>query len=325
MLDYERMPDPEWRDLRPPEMDLTPHDDRCARCGYDLLGIEDDAPCPECGLLAERSRRADGHLSDAPPGWLRGIGIGVWLILAAHLLGGAWPFVLAGMDEMRWLWFGRPTNVWGASIRMEYVAMSGLDVAAVCLLVGVWLLTRPQRRGAGDIALRWSLRFCAVLPAAVAAGVHWSFEFVGPTLTDAWGIAAFFTLTVGCAPIPALMFALLRRLAFRVLHPRLAEHAAIVGVGLSLTMLAIPVAVWVMSRADWARSDAAMALVLAVAVASILFAGWSALNCERFALAFGRAYRGARRKWRDADRAAGADRAAETDRPAEADRPADAF
>jgi hypothetical protein len=307
MLDYEGMPVPESRDLRPPEDDLAPRGGECVRCGYDLVGIEDDAPCPECGLLAERSRQGDGHLSDAPPGWLRGISVGVWLILAAHLLGGAWPFVLTTLEEMLWLRLGRPTNVLGLPLRLEYVAVAGFDVAAVCLLVGVWLLTRPQRRDADDVVLRWALRSCAALPAVTAAGAHWSLEYVGPTQTETWATVAFFTLTIGCAPIPALMFLLLRRLAFRVLHPSLAEHAAIVGVGLSATMLAIPAVAWVLNQdADWSRSKDALLLMLAISVASFLFAGWSALNCVRFALAFGRAHRGARRKWREADRSAGA-------------------
>ncbi len=42
----------------------------CYRCGYVLHGIADDQPCPECGLLAERSRRVSDELHDTRPRWL---------------------------------------------------------------------------------------------------------------------------------------------------------------------------------------------------------------------------------------------------------------
>ena len=63
--------------------------DECFRCGYALVGIADDQPCPECGLLAARSRRATDELHLARPAWLRRLSIGTWLILAAI----TWPVV----------------------------------------------------------------------------------------------------------------------------------------------------------------------------------------------------------------------------------------
>src|SRR5215217_4158067 len=62
----------------------------CCRCGYDLRGIGDDQPCPECGLLAQRSRRKSDELHDTRPRWLRRISMGVWTILLALLVTVMW-------------------------------------------------------------------------------------------------------------------------------------------------------------------------------------------------------------------------------------------
>ena len=70
--------------------DATAHD-VCYRCGYDLTGIGDETPCPECGLLARRSRRPTDELHYTRPRWLRRISRGTNLLLLAVLLFGASP------------------------------------------------------------------------------------------------------------------------------------------------------------------------------------------------------------------------------------------
>ena len=47
-----------------PTIPAEPAKDECYRCGYNLLGIADDQACPECGLLAQRSRRVTDELHD---------------------------------------------------------------------------------------------------------------------------------------------------------------------------------------------------------------------------------------------------------------------
>src|SRR5437762_9680970 len=77
----------------------------CLRCGYDLRGIANEQACPECGLLAERSRRVTDELHDTRPRWLRRLAWGVWLILLAIPLCAISP-IEVGIAES----FGQPPS-----------------------------------------------------------------------------------------------------------------------------------------------------------------------------------------------------------------------
>ena len=77
-------------------------DDGCLRCGYNLSGIANDQPCPECGLLAERSRRITDELHQTRPKWLKRLSRGVWLIVLALLL--PVPLLMAPQAAVRWVW-----------------------------------------------------------------------------------------------------------------------------------------------------------------------------------------------------------------------------
>src|SRR5688572_24711285 len=76
-------------------------EDACFRCGYALHGIADDQPCPECGLLAARSRQVTDELHHTRPRWLRRLSIGVWLMLLAVVAAAVAPAVMAFVQE-RW-------------------------------------------------------------------------------------------------------------------------------------------------------------------------------------------------------------------------------
>jgi hypothetical protein len=79
--------------------DATAHD-VCYRCGYDLTGIGDETPCPECGLLARRSRRPTDELHYTRPRWLRRISRGTNLLLLAVLLFGASPALAVVLTKL---------------------------------------------------------------------------------------------------------------------------------------------------------------------------------------------------------------------------------
>jgi hypothetical protein len=305
----------------------------CYRCGYSLLGVAEEQPCPECGLLAGRSRRPTDELHHSRPGWLRRLSWGVWLILFSLAIGAAWP---SSVDYIReWLWEHVMSprlsrNAWPPKMPPRW-AMSlyyqapwlGADVAAVALSVGLMLISRREGFAPADAADRWRrrlLRLLALLPLAAMGIVHVTshqqsisamgrYSINGPQLGE-WGTDAMLIITLGCAPLPALLFFQLRSLAKRARSAHLAEHCAIVGVGNSLTLLYIPICLTLMEKAgrwglghNWAsRSPVALGFVLVMFLSAILFALWNAYLLLRFAVAFGRASRRLRTQWRQSDR-----------------------
>src|SRR5579862_6735752 len=138
----------------------------CFRCGYDLRGIADDQPCPECGLLAARSRRASDELHLSRPKWLTSLSRGVNLILLAIILAFVWPGFSNTLFERssRWIW-PNPSIV-DFRQRIDFV-LGGFSLIAFVNLIGVFYLTSPEGYPPADRSdriRRILLRAGAVIP-----------------------------------------------------------------------------------------------------------------------------------------------------------------
>jgi hypothetical protein len=130
--------------------------DECYRCGYDLRGFANDQACPECGLLAERSRRISDELHDTRPRWLRSLSRGINLILLAMAAPFFEPFLVA--------------LLFNPNPQLSEV-LFGFELGAILFFLGVMLLTRREGYPPADQAdrrLRKILRLAAAVPLLVA-------------------------------------------------------------------------------------------------------------------------------------------------------------
>jgi len=296
--------------------------DNCYRCGYPLLGIDDEQPCPECGLLARRSRRTTDELHNSRPRWLRRISRGANLILLAIVVAiaglFAWPFAYRSVYMV--LSTVMPYRLW------NYGPLFGLGVGAVLLFVGVLFLASAEGYPPADRAdrrMRRALRVAAALPLVAigllimrgllwlrslragfvaVGGIGW---WLGPLDIVIWSIAA-----VGCVSLPLLLFLQLRGLARRARSAHLAEHCLIVGIGTASAVLLAGAYAVVSANADawgfgmyWtSRSTVALLTATLVATAVVLFVLWSLYLFVRFVLAFRRAARELHGRWATDDR-----------------------
>lgn len=283
--------------------------DECYRCGYDLRGIAGNAACPECGLLALRSRRASDKLHDTRPRWLRSLYWGdVFILLSllapeiADILGVILFQLLPGLPGL-W-WRDRLDFLW-------------LDVFAILLPIGVFLLTRPEGYAPADLAdRRWriAMRVHSFVPAlaAVIVQVVLGIHAQGPSLWLVNGkIWRWFPLFLAAmSPLPLLLFIHLRGLAKRARSAHLAEHCLITAVGIFLYLLYWPALLFVLNNLKpfgldytWRlNSETCFVMILIAAVAGCLFFLWMLYLLIRFAGAFYSAKNDLRRKWRVDDR-----------------------
>jgi len=253
----------------------------CLRCGYDLQGLPADGNCPECGMGVRRSLVPGDELRHAPPGWLGGLTAGAWLLLVSVSALTLLPFVMTS----------------GVGILHKALLLA----LALAFTAGAWLLTRPQPRfDTTPPAHRWLVRTLAGLLLAQVVLLDLG-NFAGsiPLLRAAWLLA--FTFVA----FPLLLMLHLRRLAQRVLDPRLAQHCAIIGYGASAALLLQSASLFTPDA--WYRGPAGrwtLPATVVLAAAGLMFVIWSALTLLRFALAFARAWRASRDAWDAADASA---------------------
>jgi hypothetical protein len=288
----------------------------CYRCGYDLRGIANDQACPECGLLARRSRRVSDELHETRPRWLRRLTWGVRLILLTILLCGGWP-VIFGMLKACFERFGPSTLIW--RLFWQHFPFIGLETLALLFFSGVFLLTTREGYAPADRAdarFRRFVRRAALVPllALVLTHIQSTLDQTSGNYRKDWSaleIAAILLATIGCIPLPLLLFYQLRNLAKRARSAHLAEHCAIVGIGTSLSLLYLAVLLLVFQIAKslglgtyWtSTSPISLLMMLIMITAAGLFLLWSLYLLIRFSIAFSRAKRQLREKWKRHDRA----------------------
>ncbi|HZZ41597.1 MAG TPA: hypothetical protein VFE58_01545 [Tepidisphaeraceae bacterium] len=186
------------------------------------------------------------------------------------------------------------------------IAQQSLVVASLLWnAVSVWILTvrepktpRVSWRRAG----LWAARVCALGPAlALLEQLYSAYHSQNGIVMLLQRREYYLLPTLLCLyiPVPALLFLHLRRLAVRIGRPRLAEHAGIVGVGLSICFLAIP------THAMLPKTNKMIdSLIVLPAACICLFIAWGMFLLARMAAAFYRAIGEARQAWKKADAAA---------------------
>lgn len=286
--------------------------DECYRCGYDLRGISDEQACPECGLLARRSRRESDELHNTRPRWLWSISWGVKLILLSLLFAVGWGIVAPQV-------FGFLTN-WDYQ-----VFLAGFGASAILFEYGIFLLTRREGyppADAEDRRLRIWLRVSGAAPALAIAllaifvelfWIYFSIFAPTPNWPNLFLWAAVFVGTLGDVPVPFLLFRVLRSLARRARSAHLAEHCTIVGIGMSAALVYAIGVILLGAHPEWCglgpewleRSESWLVLIAIAGVAAVLFPLWSAYLLIRFAIAFHIAARKLRGQWSRDDRSAG--------------------
>lgn len=298
-----------------------PEFDECLRCGYDLRGIANDQPCPECGLLAQRSRCLTDDLFNSRPKWLRKVSVGVWLILLALVSPFLWQWVLTTHEDYVKAFF------WNSPLRLhsDFEDFIGLDLAAILLVLGALMVTAREGFPVVDQAdrkYRWAIRISSFTPLLAVLLMHVLTVLLESNLrafrydvfaTFRWLMtAAIGVATIGTTPLPVLLFFHLRRIAKRAHSAHLAEHCTIVGIGTSIA-LAYTAIVMLLMRHDrelnldgrWMqRSNSWIVVVLVSGVAVLLFVIWSFYLMVRFAITFRLAARRLRKHWQRDDRSA---------------------
>lgn len=286
---------------------MTEPSDLCVRCQYDLRGIANEQPCPECGLLAERSRRLSDRLRDTDPRYLRKLSFGVWLLAAIPLLVVGYAFLIGAIQFM----------VMTRSLD-PHMVLVGFTVISVLFVLAIWWLTTSDQR-ADNHYLRWTIRYLAMLPLVCMLLSHLQIHILFQTpaiavpnfeAAEASQRLSFVLIWVWMILFPVLFFMRLRSIARRLISSHMMEHSAIVGIGWSVSMTLMLGIILLTSYAEeldlgWrfaARSNVWMIWMVIVSVGVALFSLWTIYLIIRFVVAFAIESHALRQLWREADR-----------------------
>jgi hypothetical protein len=210
-------------------------------------------------------------------------------------------------------------------VTLEAAPLIGFELAATMLIIGALLLTGPEGYEPADRADFWRrllLRIASIMPLlalliqhVILGSQYWLTitprrPYI-PMRQSSWWVVVPLLLTVGCVPLPILLYYQLRSLAKRARSAHLAEHCAIVGTGTSLALLYVAATLFMFETARrWSRdpywtsrSNGSLLLALILSVAAALFVLWSLYLLIRFAIAFHLAARRLKSTWRRDDRA----------------------
>ncbi len=167
---------------------LESHDVACARCGYNLRGLDPRGRCPECGTRVDRSV-APPLLERVDPRWVRrtargavlvGVGLGVWVGAVCALAAGALGIAVL-------LWLGM-LAAWRAPVgAMLVLGVAGFGAGTVLVLAGGLLASTGERTLDGVSSVRlWRHGAHLALGAWGATIVLGGLALVGAGL---WGMA----------------------------------------------------------------------------------------------------------------------------------------
>lgn len=154
----------------PPAGRTLSEDTLCRRCGYNLRTLLESGNCPECATPVALSLRGD-LLKFADPAWVRVLALGASLVtyaIGAMLI----AFIVTMISIM-------------AGFPMDFLLTIVAPAAGIAILVGQWLLTKPdptadarQDRTTASVFVRWLL-----LAALVIAGIKQSAPLLGPVMS----------------------------------------------------------------------------------------------------------------------------------------------
>jgi hypothetical protein len=282
--------------------------------------VRDDLPCPECGLLAERSRHKSEELHDSHPRWLRNIRRGLILLVLAIVSILVWPTLFFSVfDDVRehLLHDGNSFRhsrhiVWMAQNADDFTPFFVLGPTVLLLGSGIFLLTRAEGYPLADQADQKRRRNMRIIALAVLTTLLLSVPlFLAHGIDDKevrlqYILASLIGLEI--SPLVLLVFLQLRTLAGRMGSKFNRQHllfggyiataAIFLGCGIELLHALSDYFGTVgplLGSADGSIAATVISLLLPLSVVSLYF--WCIYVLLKFIIAFSKASTELRRKW----------------------------